>query len=46
MLHLVDVTAVLELASPTGPMTLPSVQVTAVPARTAKPAAAPNPPAA
>jgi hypothetical protein len=46
-LHLVEVTAVLELETPTGPLTLESVHVSPVPsARTEKPAAAPSPPAA
>src|SRR4029077_16875263 len=43
ILHLVEVTAVLELETPTGPLTAESVQVSPVPsARTEKPAAAPR----
>ena len=44
MLHLVEVIAVLDEVTPTSPVTVPSVHVTAVLARTAKPAADPSPP--
>src|SRR5579864_7545607 len=46
MLHLVEVIAVLDELTPTSPVTLASVHVTAVLARTANPAADPSPPEA